>query len=461
MSSLPNNTFASPGNPYYALVDTGGGGSASLQSPVNLIPEADGTQSLEMVASTGTGNASLLVASATGNQSTITIGNTGGGDAALVIGKTTLPTGAVRVVVPGGIVPGGELQIENGSGGTPPVATFDTINNAVTLGGATTAGGTTVRNGLQVNDEFVTGDAFGISITMTAPLTGVIATTGATGSLSLGSSSLNPDIIQLTQGASAADTGVCTIGGNGGENLVVLGGTVGSPRVIVRTDSAAASAGTLCLGASVSNPQTVFITDPNGVANAGYVDITGGTVTGAALRLRGYGAGTGATISTNLGAGGVLNIQNNVNDEPPNMTLNDASTTINGLVLVPNDLSFQGSGSITAFQTFQTTGVSCGDNTTTAIANPGGLVVGLYLVLARGTIGGVSSVACSVSTTSYWNGSSWKWGGGGAAPALVTAPPSYVGIQGGGATLILANGGGLGTVVMDFTYLKLGGNLGI
>ena len=143
------------------------------------------------------------------------------------------------------------------------------------------------------------------------------------------------------------------------------------------------------------------------------------------------------------------------------MTLNDASTTINGLVLVPNDLSFVGSGSITAFQTFLTSGVVCGDNTTTGIPNPAGLVIGLYLVLARGTIGGTNSPTCSVSTTAYYNGTGWVWGGGGACPALVSAPPSYIGIQGGSAALVLANGGGLGTVTMDFTYLKLGGNLGI
>jgi len=239
----------------------------------------------------------------------------------------------------------------------------------------------------------------------------------------------------------------------------MTGGAGGSQIGIINTS--ATGVGSLLLGASAVNDRAIFINDTGGGANSAVVDITGGTATGVALRLRGYGAGSAAIISTNAGAGGVLNIQNNVTEASPNMVMTDASTTLNGLVLVPNDLSFVGSGSITAFQTFLTSGVVCGDNTTAGIPNPAGLALGLYMVLARGTIGGVSSVACSVSTISYWDGSSWKWGGGGAAPALVTAPPSYIGIQGGGATLVLGNGGGLGTVTMDFTYLKLGGNLGI
>jgi hypothetical protein len=156
-----------------------------------------------------------------------------------------------------------------------------------------------------------------------------------------------------------------------------------------------------------------------------------------------------------------LNFTNGYNDPVPNISMTVGNTTLNGLVLLPNDLSFQGTGSITAFQTFQTTGVVCGDNTTTGIPNPSGLVIGLYLVLARGTIGGVNSPTCSVSTIAYYTTSGWIWGGGSACPALVSAPPSYIGIQGGSAALVLANGGGLGTVTMDFTYLKLGGNLGI
>jgi hypothetical protein len=335
---------------------------------------------------------------------------------------------------------------------------YDPSGGNLTIGDGL-AGGVAVRNGLQVRDEFVIPDpTAGINLTMTQPLMGQIAMSSATGLLALGASSLNPNIITLTQTSTAAGTGVCSIG-NGGSSITMTGGAGGSQTSVVTTS--ATGVGSLLLGASAVNDRAIFINDTGGGANSAVVDITGGTATGVALRLRGYGAGSAAIISTNAGAGGVLNIQNNVTEASPNMVMTDASTTLNGLVLVPNDLSFVGSGSITAFQTFLTSGVSCGDNTTSGIPNPSGLAIGLYMVLARGTIGGVSSVACSVSTISYWDGSSWKWGGGGAAPALVTAPPSYVGIQGGGATLILANGGGLGTVTMDFTYLKLGGNLGI
>ena len=449
MSSLPNNTFASPGNPFYALVGSGGGGSAnSLQSPATVIPAAgDGSISLTADA-TGTGNAFLSVTSqqigrinVDGNNAMVTIGE-GAGTQPLAI----LNNGA------------GVLSIQSGlSANSPDTASFDMVNNIVNMANPLAVGSVFLNAATTITSSGTRPAPSGITLTPTsATVSNIGQAVPAGGSLVLGSSIASPDTLIV---ADAAGSGTVAVGGNAGSSIVMTGGAGASQTSIITTS--ATGVGSLLLGASAANDRTIFINDTAGAANTAVVDITGGTATGVALRLRGYGTGTAATISTNAGAGGVLNIQNNATDIPPNMTLNDASTTINGLVLVPNDLSFVGSGSITAFQTFLTSGVVCGDNTTTGIPNPAGLVIGLYLVLARGTIGGTNSPTCSVSTTAYYNGTGWVWGGGGACPALVSAPPSYIGIQGGSASLVLANGGGLGTVTMDFTYLKLGGNLGI
>ena len=446
MSLLPNNTYANPGNSFYGVA--GGGGGDSLQSPVDLIPAAgDGSISLTADA-TGTGNALLSVTSPQ-------IGriNVDGGNAMVTIGEGA-GTQPLAIFNNGA----GVLSIQSGTTTPlPTTASFDMVNNIVNMANPLAMGSVFLNAQTTVTSSGSRPAPSGITLTpTTATVSNIGQAVAAGGSLLLGSSIANPDTLIV---ADAAGSGTVAVGGNGGSSIVMTGGAGASQTSIITTS--ATGVGSLLLGASAANDRTIFINDTAGAANTAVVDITGGTATGVALRLRGYGTGTAATISTNAGAGGVLNIQNNATDIPPNMTLNDASTTINGLVLVPNDLSFVGSGSITAFQTFLTSGVVCGDNTTTGIPNPAGLVIGLYLVLARGTIGGTNSPTCSVSTTAYYNGTGWVWGGGGACPALVSAPPSYIGIQGGSAALVLANGGGLGTVTMDFTYLKLGGNLGI
>jgi hypothetical protein len=478
MSSLPNNTFASPGNPFYALVGSGGGGgsASSLQSPASVIPDAAlGNATLTLAGEAlGTSVLSIqgqnsvlslqainLFASSAAIRTMEINASTDGTDVPLAVFDYTNDNIALgKPLFGGSITLNSTTTVAEPFSVTSGANTSFTTNpttNETTVGNPLTAGAVYLNNTTTVTSSGTRPAPSGITLTPTsATVSNIGQAVAAGGSLVLGSSIASPDTLTV---ADAAGSGTVAVGGNAGSSIVMTGGAGASQTSIITTS--ATGVGSLLLGASAANDRTIFINDTAGAANTAVVDITGGTATGVALRLRGYGTGTAATISTNAGAGGVLNIQNNATDIPPNMTLNDASTTINGLVLVPNDLSFVGSGSITAFQTFQTTGVTCGDNTTAGIPNPGGLVVGLYMVLARGTIGGVSSVACSVSTISYWDGSSWKWGGGGAAPALVTAPPSYIGIQGGGATLVLGNGGGLGTVTMDFTYLKLGGNLGI
>ena len=100
MALLANNTLASPGLSFYALA--GGGGGDTLQSPVNLIPEAGGNQELNIVASTGTGEATIVVASSVANANVgMTLGTAFGGNAALVMGETTVPNSAWHLCIQG------------------------------------------------------------------------------------------------------------------------------------------------------------------------------------------------------------------------------------------------------------------------------------------------------------------------------------------------------------------------
>jgi hypothetical protein len=308
MALLANNTLASPGLSFYALA--GGGGASTLQSPVDIIPEANGNTNVNIVSSTGSGDASLLVSSTNGNAAIVNISNTPGGNAVLFIGQGTAPggTGSVAIYSPGAIVGGGEINISNANtiGLGADVATFDTINNKIQLGSPASAGVTAIRNGLAIRDEFVVNDpTISIGLTMTSAATGVIAMTSNTGTLNLGSASSNPDIIRLSDGG-ATDTGVCVIGGNGGENIYMTGGNaVGTVLPNIRTD--VPSNGILTLGATSTNALTMFVRD-GATADSAYIDVTAGTGAGNAMRITG---GQNASLSSN-GAGSTLLLTSSV-----------------------------------------------------------------------------------------------------------------------------------------------------
>ena len=465
MSLLPNNTYANPANSFYG--ESGASAANELQSPAVVLPDetAQGNVSLTMEATDPNANSTLFIRSDDGLAVLNVDANDVGGAFINMNGLNGAPFFVTNAT---GVAPFQyTIKASPAQSGQTPFLTYDPSQGTLTLGDSLPNGSVITNNRVYVQSAPTNGNSVEIA-SVTANVGGISNTCASNGALVLGSSTAVPAILTV------ADLGVgqasVAIGGNGGNANSGILMTAGSPAFqapIIRTT--APTSGPLILGSSATNPKTLFISD-EGAANTGFVDITGGTgVSGSTaftLRLQGPNNRQGpttATISSSLpqGGGGILNLSNAYDESVPNISLTDADTQLNGLVLVPNDLSFQGTGSITAFQTLQTTGVTCGDNTTTGIPNPAGLVIGLYLVLARGTIGGASSPTCSVSTTAYYNGSGWTWGGGGACPALVSAPPSYIGIQGGSASLVLANGGGLGAVTMDFTYLKLGGNLGI
>lgn len=435
MAGLPNNTFAAPGVSFYATA--GGGAASSLQSPAVIIPDGAGDAAL-VAQATGTGLASVEALGATG------------------VGAVIVGSGASVYRMSVGNV-GGPTSLEIGvNSAAAPAILYQGTGGALVLGDGG-AGTVQTANTLVVFDEsLVPGATNGVYIGPTSATTGLIQNTVATGgTLTLASSAAAGP---LTLSDTGAGTGNVAVGGNGGPSIVLKGGnTTTSPNPSIV--GGAVNYGTLQLGSDTIHPNILTL----GVNVGGQVTVGGNG--GVGITLEG-GAGTTASIATT--AVNTATLQVGPSGQYPNAltftdlgvaggvatVLNSATTTLNGLVRIPSSLSFQGSGFITAFLTLQTLGVVCGDNTTASIPNPAGLVAGLYLILARG-----GSAFCSVSAISYYNGATWSWGGGGCCPAFVTSPPSYIGIQGFGATLTLANGSGAGSVTMDFTYLQLGGNM--
>ena len=454
----------------------GGGGGASLQSPVNILPEANGNVNLNVVATTGAGEATVLIASdVLGGNAGLTIGTTTGGSASILMGDAASPDAAVALVYPGAVMGGGELNIQNVTSGLP-VAVFDTVNNAVILGNDTTAGAsalTTIKNGLKVADVPITGSANGIGITMTTANIGVIAGTASgagTNTLQIGSSQNAVDTISLVDGG--ADTGYALIGGNGGENIYVAGGTGGAfPNI--RTD--AGNSGTLTLGASVANNQLMFLKDQV-AAGTGVVDITNGTAASTALRLQantpsvpgantvrlstnlpfaGSNAGGQVRITTAYDGGGVLQNYTGIELQEANGT---TYTTIYDQTYNSNPAQ-NPVGIAFPYNTYGSLSASMADQVSVAIPQ---LVLsdnyrGLYAIQIYTTSTDAQSLSASISSIGYWDSASgWIGGAAGAVTpnGNVRIVPS---VSGGVTSLTFSNFSGQTITNMKYSITNLTG----
>jgi hypothetical protein len=484
----------------------GGGGGSTLTSPASITPEVGGNVSLTLEASTGSGEADLLVSSTNGNGATITVNSTTGGDAVVAIGQGAVPGGAgyVLITAPGAIVGGGQIQIENGSGTGGSVATFDTVGNQVFLGQTTSAGLTTVRNGLLVADQFVTSSTNGIGLTMTNANTGVIALNATTGVLNLGSGTQNPDTLQLIDGGSS-DTAGCKIGGNGGLNLQIEGGTIASPTVQIKTDNAGSINGTLnigtggnnaatialsdtlnqggtgvanivgtvfnsagvtipanlvmggTIGSSAANPATIFVRE-YGAANTGFVDIAGGIAASIALRLQGANTSVGANaaqVSTNNNAAAAptLNISNSY-DGTPAIVVTNSTVRINKLI----------TGYLNGTTAAQ---AALLDNTSVGIpgSDYGSLGAGLFSILVKnGNQTSTGQPGVQVSVMGYMSATTTTWiGGCGFGQALINPTRNfYIQPSTNFTGLVFGNTAGFDmNSTWTVTFIRLTGDLGI
>ena len=506
MALLPNNTLANPLNSFYALASAGP--ASSLQSPVDLVPESNGDTQLNIVSSTGAGEAGLLVSSTNGNDSSVVINSTGGGNASLSIGQAAAPggTGLVSIYAPGAVVGGGQINIGNGStvGGSDNMV-IDTINNNIIIGSGTSAGLTTIKNGLLVSDQFVTNNTNGIGLTMTAAAnTGVIAMNTTSGVLNLGSGSQNPDILQLIDGG-GADSGGCKIGGNGGLNLQIQGGTVAAPTPIIGTDNNGSINGSLhigtggnnpaiialsdtlngggtgvativgtvfntagvtipqnlvmggTIGSSAANPATIFVRD-TGAAGTGYVDIATGVPAGIALRLQGANTQVGANtaqVSTNNNAAAapILNINNSV-DGTPAIVVSSTTVRINKLI----------TGYLNGTTAAQ---AALADNTSVGIpgSDYGSLGAGLFSILVKnGNQTSTGQPGVQVSVMGYMSATTTTWiGGCGFGQALINPTRNfYIQPSTNFTGLVFGNTAGFDmNSTWTVTFIRLTGDLGI
>lgn len=325
MSLLANNTFANPGNSFYAVA--GGGGGDSLQSPVDITPAVDTTVSLTLGPIVAGGSATITVGSfQENNTSLLSLNNGNYGSSAIEMGN-----GGSQVLLEVAAL-SSTFEIANAASGTN-IAALDTLNNAVTLGNGpfAPAGNTVVNTPLIIQDQDFSGTA--LSISGQIPFIGVNGVTSikntvaSGGAIQIGSSLATPTVMSVfdTLGGAAV-----SVGGNGVglTDVVISGGIVGGAANIT---TSASNTGQMTIGASATNSQTVFVRD-GATANSGYVDITGGTAGTDALRLRGYQTGGSPTISTNriTGAAAAITITPGSDDVTPAMTIvNDGAGNVN------------------------------------------------------------------------------------------------------------------------------------
>lgn len=474
MSVLPNNTLANPYVSFYAPL--GGGGAAnSLQSPASITPDAALGDAILNVDSAGGASFAAL---------TVRGGATGDGDIGLGGG------GHVYDFKASGLNGNLSITATPSQPNQTDILRYSTASNTLSLGDS--LGTVVINEPLVIQGAPPNGNS--VVITSVSTTTGSIVNGGtAANTLQLGSSSNATNTLQLVDGGGGSAK--CLIGGNGGTGLVISGGVLPDPTgvgVTVRTD--AVSSGVMTIGSSIANPTTMFVKD-TGAAGTGFVDVAGGVYNSIALRLQGANSQVGANqakISTNNvdAQSPILNISNSV-DGTPKMVVTSLGTTINGTentitgdttfttgnCIVKSVLSFGQTGgfntggvnvgAIEAPNIYTSFGVAVSSGTTVPIPQPTGtggvpMETGLYLVLTNGTIGGLPSASCYISSHAYWTGTAWSVGGGGAAPALVSPPPSYCGIQAdGGGNLILANGSGLGVATINVYFIQLYGYLGL
>lgn len=249
MAGLPNNTFAAPGVPFYAI---SGGAAASLQSPVNVIPNVLEDARINVNAGVG-GSAIVTVIGSATNTGIVGIGGYG---ESYTLGVTA--AGGAAPSVP---------AFSIGAVGEPNVAlSYDPGTHILTLSDNDAAGIVFMRNAIAIGDP--QGGANQLTMTPLSGTESVITQTVAQGTLSIGASSTNNNILEVSD-----------VPKNGAANYVEINGAVGQVPLFI---SAAQGVGGNCyiypdspggasvmnVGSSQINPSAITMTD-NGVAGSG------------------------------------------------------------------------------------------------------------------------------------------------------------------------------------------------
>ena len=456
MACLANTVQANSDSFYFALAGSEGPGS-SLQSPATVIPAANGSSILNVIQTTGSATpaAAILVSSQNGNDAVVQIDSTTGGNSSLLLTNSSVGGKSVFLANDGAST--GSLAIGDNASGNVYML-IDTVGNDVsigaTAGGAIPSGTVTTQSSLLVKDYV--GGANAVAISPSSPTQSVIAQTiASTGTLNLGSSVACPGTIAISD--TGAGTAVAQVGGNGGTNILMAGQGGSFPYTTIRTD--AANSGTMTLGASVANNTTVFVRD-GAASNSGYVDITGGTTAGVALRLQGANTTVGANstyVSTNLGTGGggLLSLSSGYNDVPGAVQIEDATVKINRPI---TGYSVGQSGNIAALN----------DGASATVPNSGSPSIqpGLYAIMV-GNVNGTGQTGTQVAAVGYFSGNTspgkWIMGGCGFGQGLTNPTRNFtIAPTAGYQTLTYVNTSGFNMdSPVNVYFIRITGNLGL
>jgi hypothetical protein len=337
------------------MAATGGNSSLSITSPnVSSVAVTGGSVSTLTLATTGT---SAI------NSSGIFLNSSGGNDENFI--HFSDPTAAGIAVYNNPGTPG-QLSIGNDAAGGNVVATFNQTTNNVTLG-SLGAAGTINLNASTVIKETASG-VNGLALSPTSATQSVIAQTISNGgTLNLGSSVQNSDIIALRD-TGAANTGSILIGGNGGTGIVMTG-SINNAAATITTDRTVGNLGTLTIGSAIGVPAIQF-------------------------------SDSGTAFTQNV------------------------QTAINSTLTLGGDLNMGTDGVIRNYANYQTTGnaaLGVGATATITSTNPPPNGIGLYCV----TIYAPSDITANVSGVAYWNGSAWYGGSTGNAAFRIQVAPGF------------------------------------
>jgi len=259
MACLANTVQANPDSFYFALSGSEGPG-ASLQSPANVIPAANGTVNLNMVASTGVGDATLTISSTNGNNAALDLVSTAGGNTYITMGEAL----GDKVAILNSSGTSGVLAITNDSTSTP-FFLVDTVNNNVSVGalsgGGVAVGTVTIQEALIIRDGAAgIGNSLGLS--PTSPGASVISQTVASaGILNLGSSLANPAGLSISDIALPGQFNYTIVNGTSGNPGLVLQGAQGGAGICGIRVNAVAGSGSLVLGSDNTNTGLINITN--------------------------------------------------------------------------------------------------------------------------------------------------------------------------------------------------------
>jgi len=259
----------------------------------------------------------------------------------------------------------GQLSVGNNFTSTN-IASFNQTTNNVTLGNLAAVGSINL-NASTVIKESASG-ANGLALSPTSATQSVIAQTiSNSGTLNLGSSVQNSDIIALRD-TGAANTGSILIGGNGGTGIVMTG-SINNAATTITTDRTTGNFAVLSIGANIGVPVLQF---------------------------------------SDSGAAFVENV----------------STGINSTLTLGGDLNMGTDGVIRNYANYQTTGnaaLGVGATGTITNTNPPPNGVGLYCI----TIYAPSDITANVSGVAFWNGSVWFGGSTGNAAFRIQTAPAF------------------------------------